>query len=140
MPVKLVIDANIGFKALVPEQNSDIAVKLLEDFRKGVHDLLAPDLYPTEVSNILVMAARSKRILESDLPILYGELMSDLPILYTSTSLLPEAFKIASKARVSVYDALYAALAEREGCLLVTADDKLIKALHGHPIASLASL
>jgi predicted nucleic acid-binding protein len=28
-----------------------------------------------------------------------------------------------------VYDALYVALAEREGCELVTADDKLVNAL-----------
>jgi predicted nucleic acid-binding protein len=31
--------------------------------------------------------------------------------------------------RIGVYDCLYVALAEREGCELVTADDKLIENL-----------
>ena len=49
------------------------------------------------------------------------------------------AFDIASQTRASVYDALYVALAEREGCDLATADEKLIKALPGFPIISLAT-
>jgi predicted nucleic acid-binding protein len=36
---------------------------------------------------------------------------------------------IASQMRVGVYDCLYVALAERENCEMVTADDKLIKNL-----------
>jgi predicted nucleic acid-binding protein len=49
---------------------------------------------------------------------------------------------ISSKTRGSFYDCLYVALAEREGCELVTADDKLIKNLQPQfPfIISLASL
>jgi predicted nucleic acid-binding protein len=66
--------------------------------------------------------------------------MASLPIIYPSTSLFPRAFDIASQTRASVYDALYVALAEREGCDLVTADDKLMKVLAGFPIVSLASL
>jgi predicted nucleic acid-binding protein len=31
--------------------------------------------------------------------------------------------------RVGIYDCLYVALAEREGCEFITADDKLIKKL-----------
>lgn len=34
--------------------------------------------------------------------------------------------------RAGVYDCLYMVLAEREGCELVTADDKLIKNLQPH--------
>ncbi len=37
--------------------------------------------------------------------------------------------QISSAARIGVYDCLYVALAEREKCELVTADDKLIKNL-----------
>lgn len=36
---------------------------------------------------------------------------------------------ISSAARIGVYDCLYLALAEREACELVTADDKLVKKL-----------
>jgi predicted nucleic acid-binding protein len=50
--------------------------------------------------------------------------------------------EISSKSRSGFYDCLYVALAEREGCGLVTADDKLIKNLQPHFqfIVSLASM
>lgn len=50
------------------------------------------------------------------------------------------AYDIAAQTRASNYDATYVALAEREGCNLVTADNKLQKALSGFPIVSLDSL
>jgi predicted nucleic acid-binding protein len=43
--------------------------------------------------------------------------------------LLPRAVAISSAMRCGVYDCLYVALAEREGCELITADDKLLKGL-----------
>jgi predicted nucleic acid-binding protein len=138
--VKLVIDANIGLKAMLPEHDSAKAIQLRDDFRKGIHDLLAPDLYLLEAGNTLVTSARSGKIPMNDLPVFFAELMANQPIIYPSTSLFPRAYDIASQSRVSVYDATYVALAEREGCDLVTADDKLLKALPGLPIVSLASL
>ncbi len=44
--------------------------------------------------------------------------------------------------RIGVYDCLYVALAEREGCEFITADDRLVRALKpAFPfIISLASL
>jgi predicted nucleic acid-binding protein len=55
---------------------------------------------------------------------------------------LPKAFAIASQFRIGVYDCLYVVLAEREGCELLTADDRLVRALQStFPfITSLASL
>lgn len=42
--------------------------------------------------------------------------------------------------RLGVYDCLYIVLAEREGCALLTADERLVNVLKGHPVVSLASL
>ena len=49
---------------------------------------------------------------------------------------------ISSQARIGVYDCLYVALAEQQGCQLVTADDRLVKTLQPtfSFITSLASL
>jgi predicted nucleic acid-binding protein len=52
-----------------------------------------------------------------------------LPALHPYLPLLPRAFALASRARIGVYDGLYVALAEREGCELLAADDRLIRAL-----------
>jgi predicted nucleic acid-binding protein len=53
------------------------------------------------------------------------------PILFHSTALLPRAATIIRRAtvRIGIYDCLYVALAEREGCEMVTSDKKLIRAL-----------
>lgn len=45
--------------------------------------------------------------------------------------LLPRAVEISSQTRVGVHDCLYTALAEREGCALVTADVRLVNVLVG---------
>ncbi|MBI3411487.1 MAG: type II toxin-antitoxin system VapC family toxin [Planctomycetes bacterium] len=56
--------------------------------------------------------------------------------------LLPRAVAISSAMRCGVYDCLYVALAERERCEIITADDKLLKNLGAQfPfIISLASM
>jgi len=56
--------------------------------------------------------------------------------------LLKRALGIASQARIGVYDCLYVAHAEREGCELLTADDRLVRTVQPtFPfITSLASL
>jgi predicted nucleic acid-binding protein len=68
--------------------------------------------------------------------------LDDLPILHSSLPLLLRAFDIASLARLGVYDCLYVALAEPESCELLTADDRLVRALQPrYPfIVSLAAL
>jgi predicted nucleic acid-binding protein len=138
--VKLVIDANIGLSTLLPEPDSARALQLSVDFRNGIHELLAPDLYLLEVGNTLVHAARSGKIPQSGLPVLFADLMRTLPVIHQSISLFPRAYAIASGLRVTVYDAVYLALSEREGCPLVSNDAKLAYAARGFPIVSLAAL
>lgn len=138
--MKLVIDANIGLSALLPEPDTAQALQLFADFRTGIHELLTPDLYLLEVGNTLVNAARSGKIPTSGLPVLFAELMRTQPITFPSASLFPRAYAIASSIPVSVYDAVYLALAEREGCLLVTNDAKLANAASKFKTVSLGAL
>jgi predicted nucleic acid-binding protein len=49
-----------------------------------------------------------------------------LPYLHGYLKLLPRAYELSSQTRQGVYDCLYVALAEREGCELITADSRLI--------------
>jgi predicted nucleic acid-binding protein len=55
--------------------------------------------------------------------------MKTAPLLVPSIPLIPRAYDIASQAKIGAMDCLYVALAEAENCELVTADDKLVKAL-----------
>jgi predicted nucleic acid-binding protein len=112
--VKLIIEASIGLAALLLEANTAKALQLRADVWKGIHEVLAPDLYLIEVGNVLIHAARVVKIPQADLPVLYGDLFYHQPLIYPSTALFPRAFQIASQIRVSVYDAIYLALSDQE--------------------------
>ncbi len=64
--MKYVVDCSVAFKWVVAETDSAKAVKLRDDFRLAVHELLAPDLFPTEIANALLIADRRKRISVGD--------------------------------------------------------------------------
>jgi predicted nucleic acid-binding protein len=127
-----VLDSGVAFKCLVPEVDSDRAVRLRDDDLAGTHELLAPDVFPTEVTHALTRAERQGRITPVEGAQLFRDVLTTLPVLHPSLTLLPRAYVLSSLHRQGVYDCLYIALAEREGCELVTADDKLLKKLKGH--------
>jgi predicted nucleic acid-binding protein len=138
-----VSDASVAVKWVLNEPDSSRALRLRDDFDAGLVELLAVDIFPAEVGHALAKAERRK-IIPVGIGIVHlADVLRTLPRLYPSLpDLLPRAFAIASQFRIGVYDCLYVALAEREGCELVTADDKLVKTLGPHfPfIISLASL
>lgn len=53
--------------------------------------------------------------------------MAKPPLLHPYIPLLARAYQLSSHLRIGVYDCLYLALMEREGCEFVTGDDKLLK-------------
>ena len=138
--MKLVIDANVGLSALLPEANTAKAQQLLADSRKGIHQLFAPGLYFVEVGNVLVHKSKVGLIPKTDLPFLSQELFRRQPIIVPTISQFHRAYAIAADIRVSVYDAIYLALSEQEGCPLVTDDQKLINAATGFSTIPLSSL
>jgi predicted nucleic acid-binding protein len=141
--MRYVIDASIGFKWHVAEPLSDKAQRLRDNFRNLVHELLAPDLFPSEVANAFLVAERRGRILPGQGLLFLADLFTTLPRLHPSLpDLLPRAYAIAAGTQSSVYDCLYVTLAEKEGCELITADDKLVNRLQPQfpfivPLASL---
>src|SRR6266496_2092874 len=125
--MKRVIDSSVAFKWVVPETDSDKALLIRDDFRNGLVELLAPDVFPIEVSHALTRAERQVGIpVGSALPLL-RDILITLPLLHRSLPILLRAVEISSQMRVGVYDCLYVALAEGEKCDFVTADDKLVK-------------
>jgi predicted nucleic acid-binding protein len=140
--MKRVLDSSVAFKWVVPELHSDKALLLRDDYRNGIVELIAPDIFLGEVAHALTRAERQKRITPAQGAAALADLMSMQPILFGYIPLLPRAYEISSHHHVGVFDCLYVALAEREGCDLVTADDRMLKNLQPHfPfIVSLSSL
>lgn len=140
--MKYVIDSSVAFKWVVREVDSDRADRLRDDFRKAVHELLAPDVFPVEVGHALTRAERQRRIPVGTAVPLLTDVLSTPPAFHPSLPLLLRACAISSQARIGVYDCLYVALAEQEGCQFVTADARLLTNLQARfpfivPLSSL---
>jgi predicted nucleic acid-binding protein len=127
--MKYVLDSCVAFKRAVTEALSDVAIRLRDDFRNGVHELLTPDIFPFEIGHALTRAERQKRISIADGWAHWLAIMTDRPSMHPALPLMPRAYSISSAERIGVYDCLYVALAESENCELVTSDDKLIRLL-----------
>jgi predicted nucleic acid-binding protein len=134
------LDAFVGLKWVLVEPDADKARRLRDDFQSQIHELIAPDSFPLECAHALARAERRGMI--PDARKLWGDLMLDSPLLFPCLPLMDRALTIASQAHIGVYDCLDVALAEREACELVTADDRLVRTLQpNYPfITSLASL
>jgi predicted nucleic acid-binding protein len=140
--MRYVLDSSVAFKCAVFEVDTDKALLLRDDFRNAVHEFIAPDVFPIEVVHSLTKAERQRRLTPVQGAQALLDLLQTLPQLFPIVPLLPRAYAISSQARIGAYDCLYVALAEREGCPFITADDRLVKNLQTQfPfILSLASL
>jgi predicted nucleic acid-binding protein len=122
-----VLDASVGLKWVLNEADAGKALALRDEFRASLRDFIAPDIFAPECAHALTKGAR--RGIVRDALTLYGEILMDSPRLFSSSPLMVRAIEIATNARLGVYDCIYVALAEREGCAFITADDRLVRAL-----------
>jgi predicted nucleic acid-binding protein len=139
--MKCVVDSSVALKWVLPEIDTPKAIGLRDDFRNGIYELLAPDVFAIEIAHALARAERRKIINPPEGTQKLVDVLGTLPRLHSYLPLLARAFEIATAARHGVYDCLYIALAEQETCDFITADDRLVKNLQAQfPfIRSLAS-
>jgi predicted nucleic acid-binding protein len=124
--MRLVLDASVALKAALIEADSDKASRLLDEFRNGRHELLAPDVFQAEVGHALTRAERKQVIPVGDAAVFFAALMTPSPELHPSAPLMARAIELSSQTRASVYDCLYITLAEDQRCEVITADRKLL--------------
>jgi predicted nucleic acid-binding protein len=125
--MKYVLDASIALKWVLAEPDAAKARQLRDDFRNAVHELIAPDSFTLEIAHALTKAQQRKSV--PDAWRLWLDVMTTVPRLFPSQTLTPRAIQIATKAQIGVYDCVYVALAEREGCEMVAADFRLFNNL-----------
>lgn len=123
---RYVLDASVAVKLYVPEVHSDLAARFFADN----HELIAPDLLPSQFANTLwKKSTKRDEITFSEAQRILTEFRS-LPIdYYSSLDLVDEAFKIATSTQRTIYDSLYVALAAQFGCQKITDDRRLFNAL-----------
>jgi predicted nucleic acid-binding protein len=89
-----------------------------------------PAIWPLEVSNVLLVAERKKRLSQADSS-RFISLLFELPIIVEQESperMLSEILALAREYKLSSYDASYLDLAMRKGLPLATTDKNIIAA------------
>jgi predicted nucleic acid-binding protein len=114
---------------MVQEQHSPRAIRLMKEYSLSIHEFLAPSVFSHELAHALTRAERQGRIVHGEAYLLWLGFMLQPPVLVDDQPLIQRAIEIASFHRIGVYDCVYVALAEQEGCELITADDKLVRNL-----------
>jgi len=123
--MKYVLDACVALRWVLIEQDSDKARRLRDNYQNQIHELIAPESFSVECAHSLTKKERQRII--PDARKLWDDIMLDSPGYTSILPLMDRALEISIQTRQGVYDCLYVALAEREGCELLTADDRLIR-------------
>lgn len=127
--MNLVIDASVLIKFFIPETLYEKAEELLHQVENGGVQLLAPDLIYAESGNILWKKYRLKELNRSQAEQISAVIEAFPLIAESSKSLFHLALVISIRHSITVYDALYLALASIYESPFLTADKKLIDAL-----------
>jgi predicted nucleic acid-binding protein len=126
---RYVIDASALVKLVIPETDSEAMHALAASFRAGQVHLMAPEFILVECANVLWKYARQTQTPEAEIQEAFRVLLG-LGIEHVAqTHILESAITLALEHQRSVYDALYLALARREGAILITADERLVNAM-----------
>jgi predicted nucleic acid-binding protein len=133
--MKYVLDASVAVKWVLPEADSVKAIELRDDYRQGIHELVAPDIFKVEAGHALTRAERRKILQQGEAMNRMVLLMQSRPQLRLFSSLLPRAMEVSSQQQIGVGECLYVALAEREQCKVVTTDKRLLALFPVHTIS-----
>ncbi|MBN1425385.1 type II toxin-antitoxin system VapC family toxin [Candidatus Fermentibacteria bacterium] len=123
---RLAVDASVAAKWFLPEAHSREAIRALD----GQWELHAPDLIWAEVGNSIWKRWRRRELSQEEGAGILADFRRFLIEIHPSDLLLEGAHKLATHLGCTMYDSLYAALALRLGCRLLTADRSLYTALH----------
>lgn len=129
--MKFVLDASVAVSWVLKRPQTPAALRLRQAFRNQVHELIAPSHFPAEIASALTKSERQKTLVVGHVRPLLEDILRTPPAFHPYEPLLLRATDISSQTRVALHDCLYVSLAEREGCELVTDDQKLLNALGG---------
>lgn len=127
-----VVDASVVIKWFVPEVHSEAARRWLE----SSHDYLAPDLMFPEAGNAMWKKVRRGELTPDEALRLAADISAAAVEAISMRGLLPDAEALALSTGMTVYDAMYVALAVRLETQAITADDQLLRIARTHSALS----
>jgi predicted nucleic acid-binding protein len=123
-----VIDASIAACWAFDDEDHPVAALALERIRGD--EALVPSLWWFEVRNTLIVNERRGRLTEADVTVFLRGL-ARLGVTIDRTPDEAAILTLARRHRLTVYEASYLELAQREGVLLATLDTDLVNAARG---------
>jgi len=129
--MEIVVDTSVVVKWFLVEEFREQAVNLRDDYIEGKIDLVAPVILPFEVLNAVRYSQKgiTKELLEG---VGKSLLYYGIKQLSLNEAILLETIKIAIDDDITIYDAVYIALAKNLQTNLYTADMQLINTLSDH--------
>jgi predicted nucleic acid-binding protein len=129
----IVVDTSVAVKWFVSETGRERALSVLEEPERH-----APALIVAEIGNVAWKKAIVGEVTAEQAYFICTSASRYFAVLHRSELLIDRAIEIALRLRHPIYDCLYLACAQRVGARLVTADERLLAALDGTALASLA--
>jgi len=120
---RFVVDASVAVKWVVTEENSPAALRFLE----AGHAMAVPDLFFAEVASVFQKKCRRGEMIIEDAETALRCMLAIPLEAHAAQNLAEDALRLSSRCGASVYDGIYLALAERQRCPLITADERLAR-------------
>ena len=125
------VDASVAAKWFLPAAGEPLtqeAEELLDYYVREQIRLLVPDLFWSELGNVLWKAVARRRITQEHAESSMGKARQlQLPVL-PGVDLISPALTLALASGRSVYDSMYITAAMSKGVQLLTADERLVHA------------
>ena len=128
MTAYVVLDASVAIKWYVPEVYREDALALLHRRKADSLAFHVPDLFLSEVGNILWKKVRRGALEEGQAEEVRRQLQTVPMTVHSCRVWFRPALEWSCRNGHSFYDGLYVALAAGLRCRLVTADERLVRA------------
>jgi predicted nucleic acid-binding protein len=133
-PIRCVVDASVAIKLFIEQEGSAQAEILFGKLATDADtELYVPELFYAECANVLWQYVRRANYPADEAKASLAKLKRLSLKRVGVPELVSEALDIAIAQTISAYDACYVELADRVKLPLVTADQKLFRALQGTP-------
>lgn len=124
-----VVDSSVALKWVITEDDTEQALALRQHYR-----FQAPDLIHAECTNALWKLGRSGAFSANAINVALRALQADTFEIVPTRFLMDEALRLALELRHPAYDCIFAALARREDCPVVTADATFMRKMKGQSV------
>ncbi len=97
--MKYVLDASVAVRWVLPYPLQSKALRLRDDYRQRIHELIAPSHFPGEIASALTKAERQKIIPVGQARPLLDDILTTPPLFHPYGPLLRRATDISSHTR-----------------------------------------